>query len=136
MKFQHAFYTAALSIAVATASGTALAQSQEESLDPVDRHGGLEVEVTEVDTTNADNHMQRDMKQKHMDDMHAQDAMKHDKTREKDTSMNNNRTDVMRERAADMDEHPNSGNRAVPGAPHAGKNPDIDPVAGEHDFVE
>ena len=52
-----------------------------------------------------------------------------------DTKMNNNNVDAMREEATD-EALPNSSNRAVPGAPNAGKNPDIDPVAGEHDFVE
>ncbi|WP_339847357.1 hypothetical protein [uncultured Halopseudomonas sp.] len=54
---------------------------------------------------------------------------------EKDTSMNNNDVESMREEASD-EVLPNDSNRAVPGAPNAGKNPDIDPVAGETDFVD
>lgn len=134
MKFQHIFCTTALSIAVATGSATAVAQNDDQTLDPVDRHGGLEVEISEVDKRKAD---ARDAHDKA--DKQARDTRKkHDKQMEKDkdASLNRNNVDAMRERAADMEEHPNAGNRAVPGAPHAGKNPDIDPVAGEHDFVE
>ena len=66
---------------------------------------------------------------------HAADHKDADHEMEKDTSMNNNDVESMREEASD-EVLPNNSSRAVPGAPNAGKNPDIDPVAGETDFVE
>lgn len=63
----------------------------------------------------------------------ANGTMTHDKAQ--DNSLNSNNVETMKEEASD-EVLPNSGSRAVPGAPKAGKNPDIDPAAGEHDFVE
>jgi hypothetical protein len=54
---------------------------------------------------------------------------------EHDASMNNNDVESMRNEASD-EEMPNMGNRAVPGAPDKGKNPDIDPAADDESFVE
>ncbi len=54
---------------------------------------------------------------------------------EHDTSMNNNDVESMRNQSAD-EEMPNMGNRAVPGAPDKGKNPDLDPAADSESFVE
>tara|TARA_R110001592_G_scaffold310481_1_gene585063 strand:+ start:37053 stop:37352 length:300 start_codon:yes stop_codon:yes gene_type:complete len=52
-----------------------------------------------------------------------------------DARMNNNNVESMRNEATD-EEMPNMGNRAVPGAPDKGKNPDIDPEADDESFVE
>ncbi|MFT6430351.1 MAG: hypothetical protein ACJAXR_002946 [Halopseudomonas sp.] len=54
---------------------------------------------------------------------------------EHDVSMNNNNVQSMRNEATD-EEMPNMGNRAVPGAPDKGKNPDIDPEVDNESFVE
>jgi hypothetical protein len=54
---------------------------------------------------------------------------------EHDASMNNNNVESMRNKATD-EEMPNMGNRAVPGAPNEGLNPDIDPEANDESFVE
>lgn len=130
MKLKHIFCTTALSIAVAAGSYAAFAQSNEESLDPVDRHGGLEVEITEAENQEAEAKAAPAMADKHDGDAKMKDDTGND------AELNTNNVDVMREQAADMGANPNAATRAVPGAPHAGKNPDIDPVAGEHDFVE
>ncbi|GGC86712.1 hypothetical protein [Halopseudomonas salina] len=53
----------------------------------------------------------------------------------KNNNLNTNDVEAMREEAND-EALPNSGNRAVPGAPKAGKNPAIDSEAGEHDLVD
>lgn len=137
MKFQHMFYTTALSIAVAAGSSAAFAQTQDESLDPVDRHGGLEVEITETQQRGMETGTAEYQTDQYKTDKRADQHVGDMKHRDSDEAidMNNNDVEVMRERMND-EVLPNNSNRAVPGAPHAGKNPNIDPVAGEHDFVE